>query len=72
MKECGVLAQLDGYGLTRAEIHFYHPDAPSILQFFILQGYDLAPDFPVLIDFLDYWRREIEGTLHSVWILMTV
>src|SRR3546814_9389849 len=30
--------------------------------------YDLAPDFPVLFEFLDHWRREIEAALHSVRI----
>jgi len=62
------IAQLNGYGLTTAEIHYYRPDAPSLLQLFLWQEYDLAPDFPVLFDFLDYWRREIEGALHSVRI----
>ena len=63
------IAQLNGYGLTTAEIHYYRPDAPSLLQLFLWQDYDLAPDFPVLFDFLDYWRREIEGALHSVRIV---
>jgi len=63
------IAQLNGYGLTTAEIHYYRPDAPSLLQLFLWQEYDLAPDFPVLFDFLDYWRREIEGALHSVRIV---
>ena len=62
------IAQLNGYGLTTAEIHYYRPDAPSLLQLFLWQDYDLAPDFPVLFDFLDHWRREIEGALHSVRI----
>ena len=62
------LAQLDGYALTTAEIHYYRPDAPSLLQLFLWQEYDLAPDFPVLFDFLDFWRREIEAALHSVRI----
>ena len=28
----GFITQLQGYGLTTAEIHFYRPDAPSILH----------------------------------------
>ncbi|WP_176593088.1 MULTISPECIES: usg protein [Sphingobium] len=62
-------AQLQGYGITTAEIHFYRPDAPSFLQLFVWQEYDLAPDFPVLFEFLDHWRREIEAALHSVRIV---
>lgn len=68
MIDRGFSAQLEGYGLTLAEIHYYRPDAPSILQLFIWQEYDLAPDFPVLFDFLGHWRREIEAAIHSVRI----
>ena len=58
--------QLEGYGLTTVEIHYYMPDHPSLLQMFLWQQYDLAPRFPGLNRFLDYWRREIEAVLHSV------
>ena len=68
MIDHGFIAQLEGYGLTLAEIHYYRPDAPSILQLFIWQEYDLAPDFPVLFDFLGHWDREIEAAIHSVRI----
>jgi uncharacterized protein Usg len=69
MSDRAFLAQLEGYGLTTAEIHFYRPDAPSWLQLFVWQEYDLAPDFPVLFDFLDHWRREIYAAPHSVRIV---
>lgn len=62
------LRQISGYGLTTAEIHYRMPDAPSFLQLFIWQHYDLAPDFPQLQKFLDFWTRELEGPLHSVRI----
>lgn len=68
MTDRAFLARLDGYGLTTAEIHYHRPDAPSLLQVFVWQEYDLAPDFPVLFEFLDHWRRDIEGALHSVRI----
>jgi uncharacterized protein Usg len=60
--------QLEGYGLTTAEIHYYMPDHPSLLQLFVWQHYDVAPEFPVLHTFLAHWRREIEAALHSVRI----
>lgn len=60
------LIQLQGYGLTTAEIHYYMPDHPSLLQLFVWQEYDVAPRFPVLHGFLDHWHREIEAVLHSV------
>jgi uncharacterized protein Usg len=58
--------QMDGYGLTTAEIHYHIPDHPSLLQLYVWQDYDLAPEFPELKGFLDYWGRELEGALHSV------
>ena len=66
MSDRSLLAQLDGYGLTMAEIHYHRPDAPSLLQLFVWQDYDMAPDFPVLFGFLDHWQREIKAALHSV------
>lgn len=68
MSDRAFIAQLQGYGVTSVEIHYHRPDAPSLLQQFAWQEYDLAFDFPVLFDFLDYWRREIEAALHSVVI----
>ena len=58
--------QLEGYGLSLVEVHYYMPDHPSLLQLFSFQQYDVAPKFPALHHFLDHWRREIEATLHSV------
>ena len=55
-----------GYGLSTIEIAYHLPDHPSLLQQFVLQQYDVAPRFPELKRFLDFWRRDIEGTLHSV------
>ena len=62
------LLQVQGYGLMTAEIAYYMPDHPSLLQQFIWQEYDMAPQFPALHQFLDHWRREIEATLHSIRI----
>ncbi len=58
--------QLDGYRLTTAEILYHLPDHPALLQTFIWQELDIAPRFPVLRKFLDFWERQIEGRLHSV------
>ncbi len=60
------LRQLDGYGLTTAEIHYRLPDHPALLQLFVWQEYDVAPVFPELKHFLDYWQQQIEGKLHTV------
>jgi uncharacterized protein Usg len=58
--------QMQGYGLTTAEIHYHMPDYPDLLQLYVWQEYDLAPRFPELRGFLDYWARELDGALHSV------
>ncbi|MEL6920744.1 MAG: usg protein [Pseudomonadota bacterium] len=58
--------QLQGYGLTTAKILYRMPDHQSILQTFIWQAYDLEPDFPAMDTFLAFWRKHIEGPLHSV------
>ena len=47
--------QMEGYGLTTAEIHYHLPDHPGLLQLYVWQEYDLAPHFP-----------ELKGALHSV------
>jgi uncharacterized protein Usg len=58
--------QLKGYRLTTAEILYHMPDFPKLLQSYVWQDYDLAPKFPVLLRFLDFWERELDGQLHTV------
>lgn len=59
---------IKNYRLTTAEIFYHMPDYPDFLQTFIWQDYDIAPKFPVLHDFLDFWSRELDGKLHSVYV----
>jgi len=61
-----LVRQLQDYRLTTAEILYHLPDHPNLLQTFIWQDLDIAPRYPVLTKFLDFWKREIEGSLHSV------
>jgi uncharacterized protein Usg len=60
--------QVKGYGLTTAHILYRLPDHPQLLQTYVWQDYDLFPRFPALVRFLDFWRRELEGPLHSVMV----
>lgn len=60
--------QMNDYRLTTAEILYHMPDHPDLLQSFIWQTLDIAPRYPVLRKFLDYWTNNIEGRLHSVSI----
>src|SRR5207237_8592928 len=58
--------QLQGYRLTTAEIIYRLPDYPALLQSFIWQKFDLAPDYPELRRFLEFWSANIERKRHSV------
>jgi uncharacterized protein Usg len=60
------VSQLRGYSLTTAEILYYLPDHRDLLQTFIWQDYDIAPRFPKLIRFLDFWTQNLDGPLASV------
>lgn len=57
---------LRGYGLTTAELFYRMPDYQRVLNTFLWQDYDIAPDHPRLFKFIEFWQDEIEGPLHSV------
>ncbi|MDP7666554.1 MAG: Usg family protein, partial [Rhodospirillales bacterium] len=44
------------------------PDYRSLLQTLVWQDLDLAPEFPVLKRFLEYWEEHLDGPLHSVCV----
>ena len=58
--------QLAGYGITTAHILYRIPDFASVLQTYVWQDYDLAPDFPEMRKFLEFWEESLDGPLHSV------
>jgi uncharacterized protein Usg len=66
MPQTVFLRQLEGFSLTTAEILYRLPDCPRLLQSYIWQDYDLAPSFPKLVDFLDYWVANLDGPLYRV------
>ncbi|MDX1974770.1 MAG: aspartate-semialdehyde dehydrogenase [Rickettsiales bacterium] len=59
---------LKDYRLTTAEILYRLPDHPALLQSYVWQELDIAPRFPILSKFLDFWERELEGKLYEVKI----
>ena len=61
-------ARLQGAGLLTTEILYHMPDHPKLLQTFVWQTMDKAPEFARLSQFLDFWRREIEAVIHSIRI----
>lgn len=60
--------QLQGYGLTTAEILYRMPDHPALLQSYLWQDYDLFPEFPALRKFLDFWTNTLDGPLFKVTV----
>ena len=62
---------LQGYRLTTAEILYHMPDYPELLQSYVWQELDIAPKFPILRKFLDFWRTNLDGKLHSVRVATT-
>lgn len=61
-------AQMKDYRLTTAQIIYHMPDHENVLQEFIWQEYDIAPDYPTLQGFVNFWIEKIEGKLHSVYV----
>lgn len=59
---------LENYRLTTAEILYHFPDHPSLLQTYVWQELDLTPDFPELMQFLNFWDRSLDGKIHSVTV----
>jgi uncharacterized protein Usg len=66
MAETALFHQLKGFSLTIAEILYRLPDYPRLLQTYIWQDFDLAPKFPKLLQFLDFWAANLDGPLYRV------
>ncbi|MES2728703.1 MAG: hypothetical protein V4621_01220 [Pseudomonadota bacterium] len=62
------LSMLRPPDLMTAEILYHLPDYPALLQSFVWQDYDIAPNYPTLRRFLGFWEREIDAKLHSVTV----
>lgn len=60
----GLVLQLNDYRLTTAHIFYHMPDRPSLLQEYVWQELDLAPKYPQLMKFLDFWEGNLDGRLH--------
>lgn len=57
---------LKGYGLTTAQIFYRIPDYRNVLNTYVWQEYDIAPNYPGLFGFIEFWQETIEGPLHSI------
>ncbi len=63
--------QLQNHRLTTAEILYHLPDHPHLLQSFVWQDLDVAPQYPVLKRFLRFWETNLDGALHMVRVAST-
>ncbi|MEZ5994120.1 MAG: aspartate-semialdehyde dehydrogenase [Hyphomonadaceae bacterium] len=61
-----IALRLKGWRLATAEVLYYMPDHPALLQSFVWQTLDLAPSYPRIHKFLNFWRAEIDAVIHSV------
>jgi uncharacterized protein Usg len=57
---------LAGHGMTTAHIYYRMPDFQTVLQSYIWQEFDMAPEFPKLHGFLGFWQEKLDGPIHSV------
>src|ERR1700749_762794 len=60
--------QLEGYGLTTANIMYRRPDHPWLLQSYVWQNFDLFSKFSQFNKFLNFWIEKLKGPLHSVTV----
>ncbi|MEM9879097.1 MAG: Usg family protein [Pseudomonadota bacterium] len=60
--------RLMGYRMATIDVLYHLPDHPGILQNFIWQTLDLAPQFPRLNKFLQFWKANIDGEMHKVTV----
>lgn len=60
--------QMANFRLTTAKIVYHMPDHVHLLQEYVWQDYDIAPKFPNLFKFLQFWEKKLDGKLHSVYV----
>ncbi len=62
-------AQLQGHNLTTAQILYRLPDYPALIQSYLWQDYDIAPAFPKLVGFLEFWSENLDGPLYQIRVM---
>ena len=54
--------------IVSVNVLYYMPAYQSLLNEFIWQTVDRRPRYPRVEEFLDFWRREIEGIIREVHV----
>ena len=55
--------------LTTAHILYRRPDKLWLLQEYVWQQYDAAPEYPRLRKFITFWREMLDGPIHSITVV---
>ncbi len=66
MREQSEKYLVKNYQLTTAEILYRMPDYPNLLQSFVWQKIDTAPQYPDLHKFLKFWEDNLDGAIYAV------
>jgi uncharacterized protein Usg len=69
MRDHACLDQMAGSGLSGVQFHDDRPDHRSLLEQFVIQQCDVAPQFSGLDRFIAFWGREIGAVLHAVRVV---
>jgi len=54
--------------LVLLNVNYYLPDYTSIIQEFIWQTKDVAPELPRVHKFLNFWHHNIEAVISEVFV----
>jgi len=54
--------------LVTTEVLYRLPDYPTLIGLFVWQTYDVVPEIPRVKKFLEFWKLNIEGKIHTVTI----
>ena len=57
--------------LVTLDIYYYMPDYTDIVQEFIWQTNDYAPELPRVHEFLNYWKENIDAVIKEVSVAYT-
>ena len=57
-----------GYSIVTVNVVYFIPDHSSLVNEFMWQTIDLQPEYPRVVKFLDYWKREIDAVIKDVLV----
>ena len=61
-----IMNRWSDWRIATIQIYYYLPDYLSILQEFVWQTEDLAPEFPRIHKFLWHWKNNIHAPIETI------